>query len=80
VLQWGFLNVRLQDLEPALQDFLTLIGQHPKVTAACGAKDVILYVQGLRTVKMVESKIPSEYRKVIRIVPIGRFRPAKRKR
>lgn len=56
------------------------IGQHPKVIVACGAKDVILYVQGLRTVKVVESKIPNEYRKVIRIVSVGRVRPAKRKR
>lgn len=72
--------MQLQDLEPALQAFLTLIGQHPKVTVACGAKDVILYVQGRLTVKMVESKIPNEYRKVIRIVPIGKVRPAKRKR
>jgi hypothetical protein len=72
--------MRLQELEPRLQTFLIKLGEHPKVTVACGTKDVILYVQGVGTQKMVESKIPNEYRKLITIVPIGRIRPASKRR
>ena len=72
--------MRLQDLDPKLRVILEELGRHPKVQVGCGAKDVILYIQGAQTQKMVESKIPNEYREIVRMVRTARIRPAKRKR
>ncbi len=71
--------MRIQDLEPKLQEFLAILSQHPKVMVACGARDVILYIEGARTQKMVEQKIPYEYREQVRIIPTKKVRPAHRR-
>jgi hypothetical protein len=68
--------IRLEDLEHDLQAIIAELSKHPKVTVATGARTVVFYVQGRQAQKLVEARIPEEYRHQVQVTPTTKIRPA----
>lgn len=68
--------IRIEDLEHDLQAIIAELGRHPKVIVATGARTVVLYVQGRQAQKLVEARIPKEYRQHVQVTLTTKVRPA----